>query len=115
MRNQLLVSTALLVLAACASPTRAPHVAPPAPTSAAPVIKVHDVRDIVSPPGDPQDVSHLADQVREMVVFIHGGEDPGATVTANGSAIVVVATPQMQRKVSDYLLRRRENVRPDGL
>jgi hypothetical protein len=118
--SPLLAATALLVLAACTPAkcvpaARAPGASPATQTPAAPVIQVHDVRDIVSPPGDREGVSRLAAEVRELVVFVHGGDDPGATVTANGTAIVVVATPEMQRKVSDYLMRQREDVRPDGL
>ncbi len=118
MRNQFLATSVLLVLSACASTEYVPRTPGPAPsarTPAAPVIQIHDVRDIVSPPGDARAVSGLADEVRELVVFIHGGDDPGATVTEHGNAIVVVATPEMQRKISDYLRRQRESVRPDGL
>lgn len=124
MRNRLVVpllaASALAALPACTPskcvPTgRPPAAAPAAAVSAAPVIQVHDVRDIVSPPGDPQGVTRLADRVREAVVRAHGADEPGATVTARGTAIVVVAAPETQRRVSDYLLRQRESVRPDGL
>ena len=56
MRNQLLAIPVLVVLSACVSqdcakPARAPGAEQSQKTSAAPVIQIHDVRDVATPPG----------------------------------------------------------------
>ena len=106
----------LLVLAACASaPAPVTQSQPASAVPALRVLQIHDVRDLVTPPGDEEMVRRLAEQVRDGVTFLLGGTDPGATVTAHGAAIVVYAVPEVQRRVTDYLTHKREGVTPERL
>lgn len=118
MSHALRLSLIAILAAACASSTRQPDWAaepvPPA-SQGERVIQIHDVRDLVTPAGDPEAVADLAAELREPMTFLYGADDPDASITAKGTALVVVARPSLQTRVRNFLARKRAGVTPNGL
>ena len=88
--------------------------APPV-TAATQVLQVHNVSDLVKPPGDKDAVADLADEVRSSVALLYGSVDPDAAVYTHGTEIVVMAVPHVQARISNFLSRKRAGVTPNGL
>lgn len=78
-----------------------------APDASAAVLQIHDVGDLVAPPGDAAATEALASEVRRAVGAEDPSNDASITVTVHGSAIVVRATPVVQREVREFLRSRR--------
>ena len=99
--------------AACAGRERPPADAAPEPVverPAAPVIKVYDVRDLVTSPDPARHVAELAGELRTAAVFLHGADETDAKIVPNGTALVVVAPPRVHEWVQTTLDRRRADV-----
>lgn len=79
------------------------------------VIQIHDVRDLVTPAGDPEAIADLAAELREPITFLYGSDDPDASITAKGTSLVVVARPHLQARIRNFLARKRAGVEPNGL
>lgn len=112
--TNVLVLAACLLPAACACPGAPPRRAPDqliaAPDATGAALQVHDVRDLVDPPGDASATEALASEVRRAVGAEDPSNDASITVTAHGSAIVVRGTPEVQREVRALLGRRRSRI-----
>ncbi len=105
MRNLTLVF--VLAAASCASPAAAP--AEPAPAPQPVVIQVHYVRDLAASSGE---MEELTAKVSREVASAPGGGADDVSVTPHGTAIVVVAPPQIQGRVTALLLQARADANP---
>jgi hypothetical protein len=122
MRTHVLVAVAVSFCAACASPPPAPCVDTrgecaqepvPRPSVGALTVRVFEVGDLVTPPGDPSRVADLASNIYADVTFLVGNVD--STVDVQGTSIVMKSTPHVLARVANHLARKRAGVTPNGL
>lgn len=122
LRSAAAVAATLLVTslaASCAGTSSAP-LPTPAPASAdaatvaTPVVQIHDVRDLVTPPGesspDTDRTEQLAGELRASLTFVGGSAADQVEFTALGGDLIVRAPQAVQAQIRAALLRRRELV-----
>src|SRR5262245_58633124 len=102
MRNLLASFVVAAACAACASSSATKPAAAP-PPAAAQVIQSHSVAGLVAPSGGPEKVRALAADLRARCA----PDDADVQIVPHGEAIVVVAAPDVQRRILEYLLRLR--------
>jgi hypothetical protein len=103
MRDFILLLVAAAACPSCASTHPAEAPAPAAPDAAAVTIQLHEVRDLLDPPGDAAKAAALADEIRTALASGRTAGAPEPSVVAHGTAILVVADAKSQAVASRRL------------
>lgn len=96
------------------SASTSPAASGPAPAAPleAPVVQIHDVRDLVTPPGetapDTDRTEQLAAELRESLTSVGGAAADRVEITALGGDLIVRAPRGAQAQIRAALTARRE-------
>jgi len=85
----------------------------PAKSAGPATVRIFEVSDIVKPAGDAAAADDLASQWRADVTFLLG--ERGVDIEAQGTSLVVKASPHVMARLANHLARKRAGVSPNWL